>query len=175
MSTNFAKPTYEELLKIVKDQELEIKSLRKKESSPSNLESYFIESLDLVCLAETDGFYKEINPAFINALGYTKQELLSIPFIEFVHPADVTKTNAELKRLRNGKLSLNFENRYLKKNGEILYIQWTMSIGFLKEIIYAIGRDVTETRKIETDLFESEELFENAQKNTKNAKLGVHL
>jgi PAS domain S-box-containing protein len=167
MSTNFAKPTYEELLKIVKDQELEIKSLRKKESSPSNLESYFIESLDLVCLAETDGFYKEINPAFINALGYTKQELLSIPFIEFVHPADVTKTNAELKRLRNGKLSLNFENRYLKKNGEILYIQWTMSIGFLKEIIYAIGRDVTKTRKIETDLFESEELFENAQKTLK--------
>lgn len=167
MSTNFPKPTYEELLKIVNDQELEINRLLKKEESATSLEFYFKESLDLVCLAGTDGFFKEINPAFVKILGYTKQELLSIPYISLVHPEDVEKSNAELKQLGKGISSLHFENRFLKKNGENVCIQWTTSVHSSKEIIYAIGRDVTKIKKAEADLLESEELLENAQKISK--------
>jgi PAS domain S-box-containing protein len=147
MSTNFAKPTYEELLKTVKDQEFQINRLIKKERSLTNLSFYFKESLDLVCIAGTDGFLKEINPAFVNILGYTEQEFLSSPFTTFVHPADIAKTNAKIKNLSKAKSSLDFENRYLKKNGDIVHIIWTASVDFSNEIIYAIGRDVTEKRK----------------------------
>ncbi|EIA08467.1 PAS domain S-box protein [Flavobacterium frigoris] len=167
MSKNFAKPSYEELLKIVKDQELEIDRLCRKELSATNLDFYFKESLDLICLAGTDGFFKEINPAFIEILGYTKQELLGMPFIELVHPDDVAKSNAELKQLGQGISSLHFENRFLKKNGESVCIQWTTSADPSKEIIYAIGRDISKIRKVEADLLESEELLENAQKISK--------
>lgn len=167
MSTNFAKPTYEELLKTVKDQESEIHRLLKKELSATNLEFYFKESSDLVCIAGTNGFFKEINSVFINNLGYTKEELLSTPFIAFVHPGDVEKTKAELQQISKGKSSLNFENRYLRKNGEIVYIQWTTSLDPSKDIIYAFGRDITINRKAQADLLESELLLENAQKISK--------
>jgi len=167
MSTNFAKPTYEELLKIVKDQESEIHRLLKKELSATNLEFYFKESSDLLCIAGTDGFFKEINPAFIKILGYTKQELLGMPFIELVHPADVAKSNDELKQLGQGISSLHFENRFLKKNGENVCIQWTTSVDSSREIIYAIGRDITGIKKAQNDLLESEVLLENAQKISK--------
>ena len=161
------RPTYEELLKITKDQEFEINRLLKKEQLITNFDFYFKQSLDLVCLAGTDGFFKEINPAFIKILGYTKEELMSFPFLSLVHPADIEKSNAELKQLGQGISSLHFENRFLKKNGEIVYIQWTTSVDSSKEIIYAIGRDVTKIKKAEADLLESEELLENAQKISK--------
>jgi PAS domain S-box-containing protein len=152
MSANFAKPTYEELLKTLKDQELQIDRLIKKERSLTNLSFYFKESLDLVCIAGTDGFLKEINPAFMNILGYTKLELLSSPFTTFIHPADIAATNAEIKRLSKGKSSVDFENRYLKKNGDIVYITWTASVDFSNEIIYAIGRDFTEKKQVREKL-----------------------
>ena len=118
MNTNLPLPTYDDLLKIIANQKEEINSLCKGRSALANFEFYLKESLDLVCLAGTDGFFKEINPAFIKILGYTKQELLGMPFIELVHPADVAKSNAELKQLGQGISSLHFENRFLKKNGE---------------------------------------------------------
>jgi PAS domain S-box-containing protein len=167
MSMKEKRPTYEELLKITKDQEYEISRLIKKERLVANFEFYFKESLDLVCLAGFDGFFKEINPAFIKILGYTKQELLNTPFIELVHPDDVAKSNAELKQLGQGISSLHFENRFIQKNGEIVYIQWTTSVDSSKENIYAIGRDITKIKKAEADLLESEELLENAQKISK--------
>lgn len=167
MNTNFPKPTYEDLLKIIANREEEINELRKGRNTLANFEFYLKESLDLVCLAGTDGFFKEINPAFIKILGYTKQELLGMPFIELVHPDDLAKSNAELKQLGQGISSLHFENRFLKKNGESVCIQWTTSVDPSKEIIYAIGRDVSNIRKVEADLLESEELLENAQKISK--------
>lgn len=149
------KPTYDELLKITKDQELEINRLLKKELSITNLEFYFKESLDLVCLAGTDGFYKEINPAFIKTLGYSKAELLSQSLFTFIHPDDKEKSKKEFESLCHGISSLHFENRLITKNGEIIYIQWTTSVDTSKGIIYAIGRDSTEKRQISQELEES--------------------
>ena len=161
------KPTYEELLKITQLQELEINRLLKDDRLITNFEFYFKESVDLVCLAGTDGFFKEINSAFIKILGYTKQELLSAPLITFVHPSDVTKALSELKQLSQGISSLLFENRFLKKNGESVYIQWTTSVDSSRKIIYAIGRDVSKIKQAQADLEKSEKLLENAQEISK--------
>ncbi|MBF2709055.1 PAS domain S-box protein [Flavobacterium soyangense] len=146
------KLTYDELLKITKDQELEINYLLKKELLMTNLDFYFKESSDLVCIAGTDGFYKEINPAFIKILGYTKEELLSLPITTFICPDDKEKSEKEIETLSLGINSLNFENRLIKKNGEIVFIQWTTSVDAAKEIIYAIGRDITENKQIRKEL-----------------------
>ena len=146
------KPTYDELLKITKDQELEINHLLKKEQSITNFEFYFEESQDLVCLAGTDGFYKEINPAFTKTLGYTKEELFSKPLITFIHPDDKEKSEKEMENLSVGFSSINFENRLITKNGGIINIQWTTSVDSSKKNIYAIGRDSTEKRKNSPEL-----------------------
>lgn len=115
MSANFAKPTYEELINTLKDKELQIDHLLKNESSLTNLNFYFKESLDFVGILGADGFYKEVNPAFIKMLGYTKEELLSKSSMCFVHPDDVESSTKEMERLSVATISIIYENRHIKK------------------------------------------------------------
>jgi PAS domain S-box-containing protein len=138
------KPTYEALLKKIEDQEIENRRLLENEGFRNGFEFYFKESADLVCFAGTDGYYKKVNPAFINTLGYTKEEILSSPIISFIHPEDLEKSITELAVLSNGVTSINFENRLIKKNGEAVLIQWTTTVDESKEFIYIIGRDNTD-------------------------------
>ncbi|TRX16705.1 PAS domain S-box protein [Flavobacterium franklandianum] len=161
------KLTYEELLQKTKDQESEIIRLHNSKKSETNLNFYFNESLDLICKAGTDGFYKEINPVFIKTLGYSKEDLLTNPLITFIHSDDLEKSKNEFEKLSQGISSINFENRLVKKNGEIVFIQWTTSMDISKETIYAIGRDITAITNTQVDLLESKKLHENAQKISK--------
>ena len=160
-------PTYDELINILKIKDLELHRLLKKELLLTNFEFFFKESIDLVCLASTDGFYKEVNPAFIDTLGYSKEELLSRSILSFIHPDDIEESSEVLGTLAQGVSCSNFENRLVKKNGEILYIEWTASADIQKEMIYAIGRDITKIKEAEKDLLKSQELLENAQKISK--------
>lgn len=161
------RPTYSELLKITKLQELEIQRYRKREKSISNSDFFFKESLDLVCIAGFDGFYKVINHSFNRILGYTKKELLGNSLLTFVHPDDFEKSKKELESLSQGSTSSDFENRLITKNGSIVYFEWTYKRDFSENNIYAIGKDITKLKKAAIDLQESKALLENAQKLSK--------
>ncbi|TDD95905.1 PAS domain S-box protein [Flavobacterium cellulosilyticum] len=167
MNSRNHKPTYEELRKLTKDQESEIFRLRNNEVALTNLDFYFKESLDLICKVGTDGFYKEINPSFIKTLGYSREEVLSIPLLNFIHPDDLYKSKKELESLSKGITSIDFENKLIKKNGEIIYIQWTTNVDVSNEIIYAIGRDVTAIKIAQAEILYSKKLLENAQEISK--------
>ena len=160
-------PTYQELLKITIDQENEINNLKKGLTALSNFEFYLKESEDLICIAGMDGFFKEVNPAMITKLGYTKKELLGSNLISFIHPEDVEKTTLEIVRLSQGEPSISFENRYVKKNGTVIIIQWTTSGESTANLIYAIGRDVTQISETQQSLMTSERLLNDAQKIAK--------
>lgn len=153
------KPTYEELSKKMKDQELEINRLLEYKESINNFEFYLKESQDLICIAGIDGYFKKINPAFIKILGYTEEELLGNSIISFIHPDDVEKTNKEAELLSLGHTSINFENRYIKKNKDTVTIQWTITVSASREFIYAIGRDVLEKKKAIETLKEERDKF----------------
>ncbi|MBC5837786.1 PAS domain S-box protein [Flavobacterium muglaense] len=174
MSTNYPKPTYEELLKLVQEQKSKIDLLQKRDSQVLNFEFYLKESLDLVCIAGNDGFYKKINPTFVKSLGYSKKELLEKPLISFIHPEDIAKSQNELLALSKGVNSLNFENRLVKKNGQTVVIQWTTSVDKVNDIIYAIGRDVTAAKESQLQLLENKILLENAQKISKTGSWEYH-
>jgi PAS domain S-box-containing protein len=105
---------------------------------------YFDLSLDMLCIASPDGFFKRVNPAFTRTLGWTKEELLSRPFVAFVHPEDVKKTEDEIEHLARGLPTISFENRYEVRGGGYRHLMWTAHPDRDSSLIYAIARDVTE-------------------------------
>jgi PAS domain S-box-containing protein len=167
MNTNLPQPSYDDLLKIIANQKEEINNLSKGRSGFANFDFYIKESEDLLCVAGMDGFFKEVNPAFKKKLGYTKKELLSTSLVSFIHPEDILETNLEIERLSKGEGSISFENRYIKKNGAIVTIQWTSSVDRAGKLIYGIGRDISQIREVQQNLITSERLLNDAQKTAK--------
>ena len=163
---NNAAPTHEELLERIKNQELEIDRLTKQEEALSKFKFFIEESCDLVCIVGSDTSFKEINSAFVAVLGYSKEELLNNSLIPLLHPDDLERSLKEIEKLSTGIPSVNYENRFLKNNGEFVTIQWTAN-RISAENIYAIGRDISEVRNIQEKLIRSEKLLNFAQKKAK--------
>jgi PAS domain S-box-containing protein len=114
-------------------------------------------SPDLIVVAGFDGYFKRVNPAFVARLGYTEQEALTRPYLEFVHPDDRERTNARWNEIMEGETTVSFENRYVCKDGSYRSIEWTAAPVVEERLTYGVGRDVTERRQAETDLREAEE------------------
>jgi PAS domain S-box-containing protein len=160
-------PSVEELLQRVKNQEQKISVLQKKIDSIANFEFFTRETTDFICVSDLNSYLKEFNLVFINKLGYSKRELLINSYIKFIHSDDIVKTKEALQELLGGKKSVIFENRILTKKGELLSVQWTAIINPSKNLVYSIGRDITEIRKIQEQLIASEALLNDAQKIAK--------
>ncbi|MFW5714915.1 MAG: PAS domain S-box protein [bacterium] len=121
------------------------------------LERYFDSSLDLLCIATTEGELVRLNPEWEKVLGYSISELEGRSFLDFVHAEDVASTLQAVSKLSRQELIQNFENRYKCKDGTYRWIEWrSRSQG---DMIYAVARDVTDRKKAEAELRESEEKF----------------
>lgn len=143
------KPTYEELEQRVK--ELEAVETKDKKSEEA-IHSLFELSIDMLCLADIDGYFRYINQAFEKTLGYSRKEILEQPFIRFVHPDDVDATMAQVKKLSQGESVLFFENRYRCKDGSYKWLSWTSKPNPEEGITYAVARDITERKQVEESL-----------------------
>ena len=107
---------------------------------------------DLITVAGFDGFWKRVNPAFETRLGYTEREALARPYLEFVHPDDRERTEAQALRLAEGKTIIAFENRLVCKDGSYRWIEWAAAPVPREGVLYGVGRDVTERRQAESEL-----------------------
>jgi len=86
---------------------------------------FFDVTIDLMCIAGTDGFFKRVNPAFVRALGWSEEELLDRPFYELVHPEDLAPTEKEVAKLAEGIPTISFENRFRCRDGAYKRLRWT--------------------------------------------------
>jgi len=167
--------TYEELLQKVEEQEQLIKELNEEKKGITNFEYFVKESPDLICIADTSAYFKVINQGFVKVLGYSKEELLSKPFLQFIHPEDLEKTLAEVKKLTKNDPTIDFENRYITKRGETVFLQWKANLNTANNLIYGIARDVTQIRKTEEKLLSSEKSLNEAQRIAKIGSWDFHL
>jgi PAS domain S-box-containing protein len=114
-------------------------------------ELFFELSGDLLCIAGFDGFFKRINPAVSRLLGYTKEELFSKPINDFIYPDDRDVTSKVRDELTRNNPLLNFENRYLTKSGEIVWLSWTSMPVYKDKLVFAIAKDITHKKKLEEE------------------------
>lgn len=120
-------------------------------------DNLFQTALDPICIANFDGYFTDLSPSWTDVLGWSLEELKSRRWLEFVHPDDVEYTRESATRLiRDGKVLKDFENRYLTKNGEIRWLSWYSYPDMDEKLIYGMARDVTERRRLEETLKESE-------------------
>jgi two-component system, sensor histidine kinase and response regulator len=110
------------------------------------LDRFFALSLDMLCIAGFDGYFKRVNPAWERTLGYAEEELLSRPYMEFIHPDDRAVTRVQAGRLVDGHQISYFENRYIHKDGTVRWLLWTSNPFAQQQIVYASARDVTEQK-----------------------------
>ena len=120
---------------------------------------FFSLSLDILGIAGFDGYFKKVNPAFERMLGYKNNELISEPFLDLVHPEDREATLAEVAKLSTGTETIAFENRYRRQDGSYKWLLWNATPYVEKNLIYATGKDITERKRVEKALQESEERY----------------
>jgi PAS domain S-box-containing protein len=123
-----------------------------------DIDRFFDLSLDLMGIANTEGRFIQINPAFTDTLGYSLAEFSARPFMEFVHPEDREATGAKFAALEAGRDVVGFENRYRCKDGSYRWLLWTAS-AMRDGLTYAAAHDITERKRVEQALRESEERF----------------
>src|SRR3954451_16221717 len=128
------------------------RGIARRRRAEREVERIFDLSLDLLCIAGLDGHFKRVNPAFERTLGYTAQQLLSRPFLDFVHPDDRARTVEAMEVLERGEKLVQFENRYMCSDGSARWLQWSTRPMPDEGLMYAAARDVTDGRRAADEL-----------------------
>lgn len=129
----------------------DISERKKLEESLKEVDKLFNMSIDIMVIASKDKFIK-INPAMSRILGYSEQELLSNPFLTYVHPDDWVSTKNEINKLEMGAYVIKFENRWICKDGSVKGLVWSASPDLLTGLLYAVAIDVTAQKANEASL-----------------------
>src|SRR6185436_3287000 len=99
-------------------------------------------ALDLLCVAGFDGYFKRLNPAWERTLGYSTDELLAQPYLDFIHPGDRSSTVHAINRVRAGINPTTFRNRYRHKDGTYRELEWTAAPHPTESMVYAAAKEV---------------------------------
>jgi PAS domain S-box-containing protein len=127
-----------------------------KKRAEQERDRFFNVSIDLLCIAGTDGYFKRINPAFENCLGWSQNDLLSQPYMSFNHPDDLAASENAIAKLKMRESILQFENRFRCQDGSYKWLMWNAFLDTDTSLIYAVAHDVTELKKDQEALRQSE-------------------
>lgn len=116
-----------------------------------DIERFFEVSLDLLCIAGLDGHFRRLNPAWKEVLGHSDEQLLSRPFMDFVHADDVDRTLKEVAKLSSGAPSVSFENRFRTADGTYRWLAWNAMPVADEGLIYSVAHDITDMKMREVE------------------------
>ncbi|MBC7932629.1 MAG: PAS domain S-box protein [Rubrivivax sp.] len=108
-------------------------------------------ALDMICTIDAEGRFATVSPASVKLLGYRPDELIGRRFIELVAPEDVSMTNDGAAGVMSGKQVVNFENRYVHKNGSLVSVVWAATWSESEQLMFCVARDNTERKRMDAE------------------------
>lgn len=130
------------------------------QAKTTELDRFFSAVLDLLCIADVNGYFLRLNPQWEKTLGYRLEDLEGHKLLEYIHPEDLNSTLDALALLAQQQEVANFVNRFRCKDGSYRWIEWrSFPVG---NLIYAAARDITDRRQTEFALLQSEKKFRGA-------------
>ncbi|MBN1413309.1 MAG: PAS domain S-box protein [Spirochaetales bacterium] len=154
----------------ITEKKLSEKALREK---TEEIDRFFSLSIDLLCIADTEGYFHRLNPEWEKTLGYTLAELEGKKFLDFVHPDDIPATLDAIKLLESQKEVIDFTNRYQCRDGSYRWLEWR-SIPKGK-MVYAAARDITDWIKAKNELLERENSYKTLANNLPGIVYRIYL
>jgi PAS domain S-box-containing protein len=135
-------------------------AILRRRRAESAAQRIFDLSPDLLGVAGVDGYFKRVNPAFERALGYTRDELLSRPLFDFIHPDDRVRSRHAFQALAGGEQVMQFENRYVCRDGSWRWLEWSTRPLTNEGLVFAAARDITDRRRAEEQMREAQRMME---------------
>jgi PAS domain S-box-containing protein len=129
----------------------DITDLKKTDEQLRTSDRIFNHSLDMLCIAGFDGYFKVLNPSWSKTLGWSTEEMLAKPWNDFVHPDDLNATDKIKSVIVDGQQIYQFENRYRCKNGDYKWLSWNSFPYEEDGVMYGVARDVTSQRQTERE------------------------
>lgn len=120
-----------------------------RQQAEAELKQFFNLSVDLLCIAGSDGYFKQLNPAWETTLGYQRSELMAKPILEWVHPDDRRATAAALQQVAQGFPAIDCDSRCRAVDGSYRWLTWTFVPAGSQKLLYAVARDMTERKQAE--------------------------
>ncbi len=121
---------------------------------------FFDLSQEMLCIANTEGFFIKINSQFEKLLGFKESELLEKPFLDFIHPDDLEATQAEIEKLSQGHPTINFVTRFRTRDGSYKWLKCSATPDSATGELYAIAHDISDEVYMRT-------LFEESQSSAR--------
>ncbi|MEG3842212.1 PAS domain S-box protein, partial [Microcoleus sp. herbarium14] len=139
---------------------------KRNSSKPDEGDRFFSLSLDMLCVVGFDGYFKRVNPAAEKIFGYSEAEMVGKLFIEFVHPDDRETTLQEAESVAAGNPTIGFENRWRCQNESYKWVAWTVSSFCEEELMYGIGREITDRKLAQESLQHSNSILRSVIEST---------
>lgn len=154
-----------------KDITTETNNILKLENTNNRIENILAASPDVICSLDGNAIFLDVSAASQKVLGYKPEEMIGKSIAAFLPPEDLAKTLAEAPKVRETGVLIHFENRYFKKDASIVNMSWTGSYLAEKDILYCVGRDITEKKKQELALLASQKEYQSLFDNNPSALL----
>ena len=126
----------------------------------TELEEFFDLSIDPLSIIGFDGRFKRVNASFLRLVGYTKPELFSRSALEILHPDDVELARGALAQVAEGQDLIGFEIRVICADGDVRWLEWNTRSMPERGVVYSVGRDTTERRRVDAELLEARRVLE---------------
>ena len=118
----------------------------------SSLNDYIDQLLEAICVVDKDGRFLQLSAGCERLFGYKIEELLGRSMLELLHPDDRERTLQAARDIMAGAHKTDFENRYIRKDGEIVHIQWSARWIPEQQVRIAVARDITKHKMMLNNL-----------------------